>query len=59
MFGLFKKKSKIDVLHDKYSKLQEDAHRLSNTSRTQSDAKYAEADQVLKEIEALEKLDSK
>lgn len=59
MFGLFKKKSKIDLLHDKYSKLQKEAHGLSNSSRTQSDAKYAEADEVLKEIEAMEKLDSK
>jgi hypothetical protein len=54
MFGLFKKKSKLDVLNKKYQKLQEEAYILSTTSRIQSDLKYAEAEEVLKEIKALE-----
>lgn len=55
MFGLFKKKSKVELLDDKYKKLQEEAYKLSTSSRIQSDLKYAEADEVLKEIEAIEK----
>lgn len=54
MFGFFKKKSKVDVLNEKYQKLQKEAFQLSTTNRMQSDLKYAEAQEVLKEIEALE-----
>ncbi len=53
MFNLFKKKSELDKLNDKYKKLLEDSHRLSTTNRKESDNKYAEADEVLKKIEAL------
>lgn len=55
MFGLFKKKSKLEKLNEKYQKLQTEAYQLSTSNRTQSDAKYAEAQEVLKEIEELEK----
>ena len=54
MFGLFKKKSEIDKLNDQYKKLLAVAHQLSSTSRQLSDAKMAEANEVLKKIEALE-----
>lgn len=54
MFGLFKKKSKKDVLLKKYKELTEEAYRLSHTNRQKGDAKLAEAEQVLKEIEQLE-----
>lgn len=53
MFGLFKSKSPIEKLQEKYNKLMAEAHRLSSVNRTASDAKAAEADKVLKEIEAL------
>ena len=56
MFGLFKKKSKAAILNDKYKKLLEEAFKLSTTNRKESDSKYAEADEVLKEIEQLKKL---
>ncbi len=55
MFSLFKKKSPIKILNDKYQKLQEEAYNLSTSNRMQSDQKYAEAQEVLKEIETLEK----
>ena len=55
MFGLFKK-SKVDVLNDTYKKLLEEAFKLSKTNRKESDAKYADADKILKEIEHLKKL---
>ena len=54
MFNLFKKKSKTEVLEDRYRKLQEEAFALSKTNRTLSDQKYAEAEQVLKELEGVE-----
>ena len=56
MFKFFKKKSKIESLNEKYEKLQKEAFQLSTSNRTQSDLKYAEAQEVIKEIEALEKL---
>jgi hypothetical protein len=55
MFGLFKKKSEKEKLEDQYEKLLAEAHKLSTVNRTDSDAKAAEADAVLKKIEALEK----
>ena len=55
MFSFFKKKSPIDILNDKYEKLQKEAYTLPTSNRMQSDLKYAEAHEVLKEIEDLEK----
>ena len=43
---------------DQYKKLQEQAYKLSTISRVKSDQKHAEALEVLKEIEKLEKLAS-
>lgn len=54
MFGLFKKKSKKDILNKQYKKLMEESYQLSHTDRRASDLKRAEADEVLKEIENLE-----
>ncbi|MEN2281641.1 Lacal_2735 family protein [Algoriphagus sp. SE2] len=54
MFGLFKKKSKIDLLNEKYQKLQKEAYQLSTVNRTESDKKQAEAEEVLNEIKSLE-----
>ena len=51
MFGLFK--SKKEKLIDNYNKLLKESYELSNVSRKDSDAKLAEANKVLKEIEAL------
>lgn len=53
MFNLFKKKSEVEKLNDKYKKLMEESHRLSTTNRKESDNKYAEADAILKQIESL------
>lgn len=54
MFGLFKKKTPLEKLEEKYQKLLKEAFDLSKTNRSASDAKYAEADVVLKEMEALQ-----
>ena len=53
MFGLFKRKSKKEILEAKYKALLEESFKLSKTNRAQSDQKQAEAQDVLKEIDAL------
>lgn len=53
MFGLFRKKSPQEVLQVKYEKLLKEAHSLSTTNRSMSDAKIAEAEKVMDEIVAL------
>jgi hypothetical protein len=52
MFGLFKKDPR-KALEKKYKDLLQEAFDLSKTDRTASDAKTAEAEEVLKEIEKL------
>ena len=51
--GLFKRKSPIQKLEDKYEKLLAEAFQLSKTNRMESDKKTAEANKVLEEIEKL------
>lgn len=53
MFGLFKKKSKVEKLQKKYETLMAEWHRLSTINRSESDKKYAEAQLIIKEIETL------
>ena len=53
MFGLFKKKREKEKLQDRYKKLMEEAYKLQSVNRSQSDEKYAEADAILKQIDAL------
>lgn len=52
--GLFRRKSEKEKLQEKYSKLVDEAYKLSHTDRRASDLKTAEADEVLKKIEALD-----
>jgi ElaB/YqjD/DUF883 family membrane-anchored ribosome-binding protein len=54
MFGLFKKKSEVDKLYDKYEKLMAESHKLSTSDRKASDIKRAEAEDLLKKIKELE-----
>lgn len=53
MFGFFKKKTPLEALNEKYQKLLEESFKLSKTDRKASDAKVAEAEAVLKEIDGL------
>lgn len=55
MFGLFKKKSEVEKLTETYQKLKEEAYNLSKIDRTASDRKTAEAEDILKKIESLQK----
>ena len=51
--GLFSKKSPKEKLQKKYEKLMKEAFDLSKIDRSKSDGKHAEADAVLRQIDAL------
>jgi len=53
MFSIFKKKTELEKLQDKFAKLQKEAFELSKIDRTASDKKQAEAHEVEKQIAAL------
>jgi hypothetical protein len=53
MLGLFKKKNPAKKLQKRYEALMKEAYHLSKSDRTASDRKTAEAEEVLKELEAL------
>ncbi|MFD1614056.1 Lacal_2735 family protein [Gelatiniphilus marinus] len=53
MFGLFKKKTEVEKLQEKYEKLMKEWHSLSTVNRSESDKKYEEADAIAKQIERL------
>jgi len=53
MFGIFKKTSEVDKLRKKHARIMKEAYQLSHTNRKESDAKYAEADKLAREIESL------
>ena len=55
MFGLFKKKSKLQVLQDSYEKLLRESFELSKINRTESDKKVVEAQAILEQIETYKK----
>lgn len=54
MYGILKKKSPLQKLQQRYQKLLKEAHKLSQVNRSQGDAKYAEAEEVLNQIKQLE-----
>lgn len=54
MFGLFKKKSERDKLEAQYDALIKKSYELSHSNRAESDKLQAEAQEVLKKIDALE-----
>ena len=55
MFGLFRKKSEIEKLENKYDQLLKEAYTLSRTNRRLSDSKTAEANEVLKQVDLVKK----
>jgi hypothetical protein len=55
MFSFFKKKSPEELLRARYEALMKEAFELSTINRRASDEKYAEADALMKELEALKK----
>lgn len=53
MFGWFKRKDARIGLQEKYKALLAESHRLSTSNRKASDLKRAEAEAVLKRLEAM------
>ena len=53
MFKLFKKKTSVEKLQDRYKKLMSEWHDLSSIDRAASDEKYAQAQEVLNEIDKI------
>lgn len=51
MFNYFKKKSKLELLEEKFKVLIKESYDLSKINRTESDKKYVEAQAVMTEIE--------
>jgi predicted HAD superfamily Cof-like phosphohydrolase len=54
MFELFKQKSAKDKLYEQYEQLMAQSHALTKTNRAESDKKYAEAQELIKQIDELE-----
>lgn len=52
--NIFKKTNKIDRLYKKRQKLLEEAYRLSKVNRTLADQKIAEAEAILRQVQAEE-----
>jgi TRAP-type mannitol/chloroaromatic compound transport system substrate-binding protein len=50
MFGIFKRKSKYEKLQKEYEKVLKEAFELSKIDRSKSDAKYAEANEILEKM---------
>jgi hypothetical protein len=55
MFGIFKNKSTEEKLQEKYNDLMKEWHTLSSINRSESDKKYAEAQEVMEELMALQR----
>ena len=54
MFGLFKKKTEREKLEAQYDALIKKSYELSHSNRAESDRVQAQAQEVLKMLEALE-----
>ena len=52
--GLFRRTSEVEKLQKKYEKLMADWHKLSTINRSESDKKYAQAQEILQQIEQLQ-----
>jgi len=52
MFGLFKKKSQLQLLQVKYENLMKESFSLSKSNRSAADQKIVEAEEIMKQIES-------
>jgi len=52
MFGLFKKKSQLQLLQVKYENLMKESFILSKSNRSAADQKIVEAVEIMKQIES-------
>ncbi|NQW27348.1 MAG: Lacal_2735 family protein [Flammeovirgaceae bacterium] len=54
MFNFFRRTSPIDKMYKQHEQLLQEAFSLSKSNRTQSDAKYAAAEELLNQIKKTE-----
>ena len=54
MFGIFKKKDPIAQLKKEYDSLMNKAYQMSRSNRSAADQLYAQADDLMKQIEKLQ-----
>lgn len=57
MLGLFKKKTKKELLQAQYEKLMNESFKLSKVNRAASDERFASAQEILVRIGQLEKFE--
>jgi seryl-tRNA synthetase len=55
MFGLFKKKTELEKLQEKYKELLDKSYKVSHSNRTEADKLMAEAEEIAKRIDGLRK----
>ncbi len=53
MFGIFRKKTELEKLNQRYKKTLKEAFELSKTNRAASDKKQLEAEKIMNAIENL------
>lgn len=51
MFSFFKKRSKVEILQEKFETLLQESFELSKINRLESDKKFVEAQSVMIEID--------
>lgn len=54
MFGLFKKKSELEILQNSFNTLMAEAYKLTSSTKSNSHQKYVEADNILKKTAILQ-----
>ncbi|GAA5027961.1 hypothetical protein GCM10011506_15590 [Marivirga lumbricoides] len=59
MFNIFKGKSERQKLNDQYKRAMEEYHQLSTVDRRKADEKMARADEISKQLDALDKKEGK
>jgi seryl-tRNA synthetase len=55
MFGLFKKKTEVEKLQEKYKELLEKSHKVSHSNRTEADKLMAQAEEIAQKIDQIKK----
>ncbi|PTB91623.1 hypothetical protein C9994_15210 [Marivirga lumbricoides] len=55
MFNIFKGKSERQKLNDQYKRAMEEYYQLSTVDRRKADEKMARADEISKQLDALDK----
>lgn len=56
MFGLFRKKTKMEQLEEKYEKLQEKSYKMMSVNRRESDQLQAEANEIFQQMVKLKSM---